>query len=127
MNMVILIKSFSSGFLLSYGLLRKLVKTKGRFNYFEFIFQRYIRFIVMSFGSVLFLYIYPLTGTGPIWDEGVGKIVDGCKNPSNMLNNLLFINNFNFHNKENNFNSTQVRKIVNKAKITVCSLFSATP
>ena len=32
---------FYSGFLLSFGILRKLNKTNGFFNYFEFIVQRW--------------------------------------------------------------------------------------
>ena len=41
-----------SGFLLTYGLLRRLDKSKGRFNYPIFIFQRWIRFFILVFGSI---------------------------------------------------------------------------
>ena len=73
-----------------------------------FLFQRYIRFLVLMFGSILFFYLYPLTGDGPIWEEGVQKISNGCKNPSNLWKNFLFINNFN--NEGNNFNDVKVSK-----------------
>lgn len=95
-----------SGFLLSYGLLRRLERSKGRFNYPMFIFQRWIRFFVLVFGSILFIYLFPLTGEGPIWQIGVNKFSNGCRNPRNLVNNLLFINNLN--GEGNNFNGDKV-------------------
>lgn len=89
-----------SGFLLSFVVLRKLDKTRGRFNYLEFIFQRWIRFFVLTFGGILFFYLFPLTGDGPIWDVGVGWVTPGCQNPSNLLKMLFFVHNFRDNLKE---------------------------
>ena len=95
-----------SGFLLSYGLLRRLDRTNGRFNYPIFLFQRWIRFFILAFGSILFIYLLPLTGDGPIWQIAVNKFSNGCRNPINLVNNALFINNFN--DEGNNFNGDKV-------------------
>ncbi|CAG2173825.1 unnamed protein product [Oppiella nova] len=74
-----------SGLLLSYGVLRKLDKSGGRFNYPMFIFQRWLRFFILMFGALLFFYIFPLTGDGPVWHIGVGWVTPGCQNPRNLL------------------------------------------
>ncbi|XP_054155968.1 nose resistant to fluoxetine protein 6-like [Oppia nitens] len=83
-----------SGLLLSYGLLRKLDKTNGQFSYVSFIIQRWLRFAVLILGSLLFIYLFPLTGSGPIWQSGIGWVTTGCQNPVNLLKMLLFVHNF---------------------------------
>jgi hypothetical protein len=86
---------FFSGFITSYELLRKLNKTNGSFNYFQFLFHRWIKFSVPLLGSILFFYLFPLFGDGPVWDFGVKRITPGCQNPIVLLKNFLYINNFN--------------------------------
>ncbi|XP_054166038.1 nose resistant to fluoxetine protein 6-like [Oppia nitens] len=82
-----------SGFLISYGLLRKLDKTNGRFNYFQFIVQQWLRFTILGFSSLLFFYLFRFTGEGPFWYYAV-QYNDGCKNPSQLFRILTFLNNF---------------------------------
>ena len=83
-----------SGFLLSFGLLRRLDRTNGRFNYPMFVFQRWIRFVVLYLGSIPFLFLLPLTGDGPIWKIWANKVMIGCYDPTMIIKNLLFISNF---------------------------------
>lgn len=80
--------------MLSFGLLRRLEKTKGRFNYIEFIFQRWIKLLILMFGSVIFFYLYPLFGDGPIWDASVEWITPGCQDSTVLMKMFFFINNF---------------------------------
>lgn len=73
------------------------------------MFQRYLRFFVLVFGSILFIYLLPITSDGPIWHIGVDKFSNGCRNPTNLLTNLLFINNFN--GEGNNFNGDKCHPV----------------
>jgi peptidoglycan/LPS O-acetylase OafA/YrhL len=89
---------FFSGFITSYELLRKLDKTKGDFNYLHFIFHRWIKFSVPLLGSILFFYLFPLFGDGPVWEIGLKRVTLGCQNPKVLLKKFLYIDNFNdFH------------------------------
>lgn len=83
-----------SGFLLSYTLLRKLDRSRGRFNYIEFLFKRWIRFLVLVFGSILFFYLFPLFGDGPIWEEGIKLATTGCKDTTTLIKQFFFVNNY---------------------------------
>ncbi len=97
-----MIQFFSfSGFITSYELLRKLDKTKGSFNYFQFLFHRWIKFSVPLFGSILFFYLFPLFGDGPVWDFGLKWITTGCQNPRVLLKKFLFIDNFDESDEQN--------------------------
>ncbi len=86
--------NFFSGFILSYALLKSLDKTRGRFNYFNFLFQRWVRFTLLFFGSILFFYLFPLFGDGPLWEYGLQWITPGCENSNILLKSFLSINNF---------------------------------
>jgi hypothetical protein len=79
---------------MSYGLLKKLEKTKGGFNYFQFLFHRWIKFSVPLLGSILFFYLFPLFGDGPVWDFGLKWVTPGCQNPRVLLKKFLYIDNF---------------------------------
>jgi hypothetical protein len=46
------------------------------------------------FGSIIFFYLYPLSGDGPIWDTGVEYITPGCKDATVLMKMFLFIQNF---------------------------------
>ncbi|XP_054155916.1 nose resistant to fluoxetine protein 6-like [Oppia nitens] len=83
-----------SGFLLSYSVYSKLQKNNGRLNYLTFILKRWLRFATLMFGSVLFIYLFPLTGSGPIWHIGVGWVTTGCQNSQNLWKMLFFVHNF---------------------------------
>ncbi len=85
---------FFSGFITSYELLRKLDNTKGSFNYFQFVFRRWIKFSVPLFGSILFFYLFPLFGDGPVWDLGLKWVTPGCQDPRVLLKKFFFIDNF---------------------------------
>ena len=75
-------------------MLRKLDKTNGVFNYFEFIFQRWIRVVVLLFGSVLmFYYLFPWTGEGPIWHLGEWFTNYPCKDGKRLLSTLFLYHN----------------------------------
>jgi len=83
-----------SGFLISFAILRKLSHSGGRFNYMQFIFQNWLRFTILGFGSILFSYLFEFFGEGPVWHYGIKYATNGCKNPWNLIKILLFINNF---------------------------------
>ncbi len=85
---------FSSGFIMSYGLLRKLDETRGGFNYLRFLFYRWIKFSVPLLGSILFFYLFPLFGDGPVWNFGLKWVTPGCENATVLLRKFLFIDNF---------------------------------
>ena len=82
-----------SGFLISYGLLRKLDKSRGRFNYIQFVFQQWLRFTILAFGSLLFIYVLRFTGEGPVWHYAI-DYNSGCKDPWNLFRIAAFLNNF---------------------------------
>jgi hypothetical protein len=88
-------KFFFSGFILSYGLLGKLEKTNGKFNFFSYLIQRWIRFSVPIFGSFLFIHLLPISGDGPIWEYGINWIIPSCKDWKILLTSFLYISNFN--------------------------------
>jgi hypothetical protein len=86
---------------MSYGLLRKLNKTKGSFNYFQFLFHRWIKFSIPLLGSILFFYLFPLFGDGPVWDIGVKFVTPPCQNTTNLLQKFLYIDNFDESDEQN--------------------------
>jgi hypothetical protein len=79
---------------MSYILLRKLDKTKGGFNYFQFLFHIWIKFSVPLLGSIMFFYLFPLFGDGPVWDFGLKWVTPGCENTTVLLGKFLYIENF---------------------------------
>ncbi|CAG2111202.1 unnamed protein product [Medioppia subpectinata] len=60
-----------------------------------FIMSRYMRFAVPMLGSMIFINVLPLMGSGPIWDEGTQWVTTGCQNPLVVLFGMLFISNYN--------------------------------
>jgi len=90
-----LIWIFSSGFILANGLLGKLQKTGGKFRFINYLANRWIRFSIPLLGSILFFYLLPLLGSGPIWDYGVNWVIRGCESPLVVLFGFLYISNFN--------------------------------
>jgi hypothetical protein len=46
------------------------------------------------FGSIIFFYLYPLSGDGPVWHLGSDVITIGCKNPTVLMKMFLMINNY---------------------------------
>jgi hypothetical protein len=56
--------------------------------------QRWIKFSVLLLGSILFFYLFPLFGDGPVWDFAVERITPGCENAIVLLKKFLFIDNF---------------------------------
>ena len=85
---------FQQWVLLSFGFLRKLRKTNGVFKYKELIFQRWIRIVVLIFGSLLFVYIVPLVGEGPIWHKAQDIGVNPCEDSTELLKILFLVQNY---------------------------------
>lgn len=46
------------------------------------------------FGSILFFYLFPLFGSGPVWDIGIKWVAKGCENQFVLLKKFLFVENF---------------------------------
>lgn len=84
-----------SGFLLANGLIGKLRKANGKFNYIYYFVNRWFRFSIPLLGSFIFFYILPLLGSGPSWDYGMNWVMRGCESPLVVLFGFLYISNFN--------------------------------
>lgn len=64
---ILIIKNVYSGLLSCYIFLSKLEKSNGTFNYSQIIILRWFRLVVPIIGMILFAYLVPLTGSGPMW------------------------------------------------------------
>ena len=79
---------------MTYNLLKKLEISGGKFNYSIFFIGLYLRLTPPLIGSILFIYLLPLFGDGPLWTDSnyLENLVGFCKR--NFHRNLLYINNF---------------------------------
>jgi len=66
------------GILLSYVMIAKLAKSKGRFNYIQYAIFRYIRLMPPVILSIFAIYMLPLIMSGPIYKEVIKNFIDGC-------------------------------------------------
>lgn len=81
---------FNSGCLISYSILKTL-KSGGRFNYFVYLINRWLRYTPLVAVTVLSYQLLPHFGSGPIFKDNIYPIVRACEN--NWWPNLLFANN----------------------------------
>jgi hypothetical protein len=89
-------KNFSfSGLMLSYSMINKLEKSNGKFNYISYILKRWLRLSVSHFGSILIIYLLPLTGSGPIWHRCYQLFQPTCRSTTSLMSNFLYYNNWN--------------------------------
>lgn len=79
-----------TGLLLTYSSMRALEKSRGKFNYFKFVLNMYLRFYPTVFGTILMYYLLPLFGDGPFWHLVDKYYVETCRN--NLMPNLLSYN-----------------------------------
>ena len=79
---------------MTYNLLKKLETSGGKFNYSIFIIGLYFRLTPALIGSILFIYLLPLFGDGPLWTDSVmlKDFVGFCQR--NIHKSLLYVNNF---------------------------------
>ncbi|XP_023230835.1 nose resistant to fluoxetine protein 6-like [Centruroides sculpturatus] len=82
---------FISGYILAYGV----AQSSGNIKllYVRHLFHYLIRIIPGYLLVIAFVFIVPITNSGPSWHENLDPMVEGCRN--NWWTNLLFINNFN--------------------------------
>jgi peptidoglycan/LPS O-acetylase OafA/YrhL len=86
---------FASGLVLTYTIIGKLEKSNGKFNYINYLLQRWLRISVSLFGSILMIYLMPLTGSGPIWHDGNVWLQPACRDMSSLLSSFLYNSNWN--------------------------------
>ncbi|KAH9506647.1 hypothetical protein DERF_011370 [Dermatophagoides farinae] len=85
-----------AGALFVRSIFRHLVQPHDLFTYLIFFVRRWIRLTSPLFGSILFLYLLPSAGYGPLWSR-VGEILlPACKSPSSMASTLFHFSNWNF-------------------------------
>lgn len=65
---------------------------RTKFNTFVFVISRYLRLTPGLAFSICFVFLLPRFGSGPLWRETVGPIVDGCR--ENWWVNLLYLQNY---------------------------------
>jgi hypothetical protein len=83
-----------SGLMTSYILLGKLKQSKGQMSYTSILTLRWIRLAVPMIGMFCIIYLVPLVGDGPLWEDGVNMLIQPCYNYWHR--NLLFVNNIYF-------------------------------
>jgi hypothetical protein len=81
--------------MLSYSIINKLEKSNGKFNYISYVFKRWLRLSVSHFGSILIIYLTPLTGNGPIWHKCNQLLQPKCKSWTSLMSNIFYYNNWN--------------------------------
>ncbi|RWS30147.1 Nose resistant to fluoxetine protein 6-like protein, partial [Leptotrombidium deliense] len=83
---------FISGLVLVYVSLPLLKKTGGKFNYLLYIAHRWLRMTPALIGLILFIYLFPFFGSGPVFKHHVNPYVNSCER--NWWYDLLFISNW---------------------------------
>ncbi len=76
-------------------MINKLEKSNGKFNYISYVFKRWLRLSVSHFGSILIIYLTPLTGNGPIWHKCNQSLQPKCKSWTSLMSNIFYYNNWN--------------------------------
>lgn len=80
-----------SGFILTSFLLPKLEESKGKLKYFHLISHRIIRMVPLMIGSTCLYILWPLTSSGPIFNQMAHEQTESC---SNWWTNILLISNW---------------------------------
>ena len=85
-----------AGALFVRSIFRHLVQPHDLFTYLVYFVRRWIRLTMPLFGSIMFLYLLPSAGYGPLWSR-VGEILlPACKSPSSIASSLFHFSNWNF-------------------------------
>ncbi|XP_054166927.1 nose resistant to fluoxetine protein 6-like [Oppia nitens] len=81
------------GMMTSYVMFSKLDKSKGSFNYIQYVVFKYFRVVTPVMGTVLLYFIFPLLGNGPNWLFITSALYLPCRD--NWFSVLTMISNFN--------------------------------
>ncbi|KAH9360896.1 hypothetical protein HPB48_003605 [Haemaphysalis longicornis] len=83
---------FFSGLLVVYTNWKELTESNGRLNVIRFLFNKYWRMAPPLLLSLGLLFLMPVLGDGPFWNDIMGTEIRLCE--KSWWSNLLFINNF---------------------------------
>ncbi|KFM57567.1 Nose resistant to fluoxetine protein 6, partial [Stegodyphus mimosarum] len=83
---------FIGGLLVCYATIKVVKETKKPFNIPLYLMHRLFRLLPVYAMVILFIYLAPILGSGPIWHDSIDMFVDACY--KNWWTNILFINNF---------------------------------
>lgn len=110
---------------------RQLDTLNDVFSYALFLLRRWIRLTGPLFGSILFLYLLPMSGSGPLWDRLSNILMPACTSTSSLTSSLLYYSNFNFvKSNHTNDNATVVVSRPRNFKVqngNFCFLFQCNP
>lgn len=119
--------NFFSGLLVSYGLLGKLYKNNGRFNYITYTIRLWLKYSIPIFVVVLLFWLLPLTGDGPIWNYGINLIMPSCYDSFSLFSSFFYFSNYRIQSDHNVFHFGPgfaiVSEILNKRNIDLNSSF----
>lgn len=65
------------------------------FSHLVFLIKRWIRLTLPLFGSIMFIYVLPLVGDGPLWTQVGEQLMPPCTNSSSLASTLLYYSNWN--------------------------------
>ncbi|XP_077532446.1 O-acyltransferase like protein-like [Haemaphysalis longicornis] len=93
-NFTLAVDSFFliSGLLVVYTNWKELTESNGRLNVIRFLFNKYWRMAPPLLLSLGLLFLMPVLGDGPFWNDIMGTEIRLCE--KSWWSNLLFINNF---------------------------------
>ncbi|XP_037522288.1 nose resistant to fluoxetine protein 6 isoform X1 [Rhipicephalus sanguineus] len=83
---------FISGLLVVYTNWKELTESNGRLNVIRFLFNKYWRMMPPLLLSLGLLFLMPVLGDGPFWNDIMGTEIRLCE--KSWWSNLLLINNF---------------------------------
>ncbi|GFU16706.1 nose resistant to fluoxetine protein 6 [Nephila pilipes] len=83
---------FIGGLLVCYVTVKVIRETKKPFNIPVYLIHRLFRLYPVYIMVIIFIFLAPILGSGPIYYDTIGGFVDDCY--KNWWTNLLFINNF---------------------------------
>lgn len=74
---------------------KALKRQAGKFNYLGYLWRRWFRLTVAMAGALLLIYLFPLSGDGPMWWNGELRFVRNCKSTDRLLSMFGHYNNWN--------------------------------
>ncbi|XP_065290549.1 nose resistant to fluoxetine protein 6-like isoform X1 [Dermacentor albipictus] len=83
---------FISGLLVVYTNWKELTESNGRLNVIRFLFNKYWRMMPPLLLSLGLLFLMPVLGDGPFWNDIMGTEIRLCE--QSWWSNLLLVNNF---------------------------------
>ncbi|GBM82866.1 Nose resistant to fluoxetine protein 6 [Araneus ventricosus] len=83
---------FIGGLLVCYITVNVVRETKKPFNIPVYIIHRLFRLYPVYIMVIIFIFLAPILGSGPVYHDMTDNFVNDCKN--NWWTNLLFVNNF---------------------------------